>query len=167
MTRSRRSNPILTVRRIRGARHAARLVDKGFGAAARTSYIHDSGASLHSIDPATGLPRMPFALPMEMKNRSQWFYAIHKEVYQLLGPEPAPTEADGLWNRDYAIRVCGVRDGTARLRKENGLLFLDHWGGGTLRLREHVPGLYVSATGEILDLTRTPPTYANVRLHQH
>ena len=79
--------------------------------------------------------------------------------------EPESAEPEGLWNRDYVIRVGGVRYGTARLRKENGLLFLDHWGGGTLRLREHTPGLYVSATGETLDLTRTPPTYANIRLH--
>lgn len=49
----------------------------------------DSGAWLHSIDPATGLPRLPFALPMEMKNRRQWFYPIHKEVYQLLGKAAA------------------------------------------------------------------------------
>jgi hypothetical protein len=44
----------------------------------------DSGAWLHSLDDS-GLPRVPFALPMEMKNRRQWFYPIHKEVYQLLG----------------------------------------------------------------------------------
>ncbi|WP_272949164.1 serine hydrolase domain-containing protein [Kribbella pittospori] len=75
--------------------------------------------------------------------------------------------AEGAWNRDYVIRASGVRDGIARLRKENGVLLFDHWAGGTVRLREHLPGLYVSATGEMLDLTRTPPTYANVRLHQH
>ncbi|NIK59610.1 hypothetical protein BJY22_005327 [Kribbella shirazensis] len=81
-------------------------------------------------------------------------------------PEPAPAEAGGPWNRDYAIRVSGVREGTARLRKENGAYLLDHWSGSTLRLREHLPSLYVSSTGEALDLTRTPPTYANVQLHQ-
>jgi hypothetical protein len=74
---------------------------------------------------------------------------------------------DGPWNRDYVIRANGVPDGTARLRKENELLYFDHWHGGTVRLHEHRPGLYVSENGEMLDLTRTPPTYANVRLHQH
>lgn len=37
----------------------------------------DSGAWLHSIHPTTGLPRMPFALPMEMKNRRPVLYSIH------------------------------------------------------------------------------------------
>lgn len=81
-------------------------------------------------------------------------------------PEPAPAAPDGPWNRDYAIHVSGVRDGTARLRKENGVHLFDHWGGGTYRLREYRPGLYLSSHGEMLDLTRTPPTYANVRLHE-
>ncbi len=102
--------------------------------------------------------------------RATYLEAIHDGFvrYRNDVPEPGsaePAEPDGPWNRDYIIRVYGVVDGTARLRKENRLLLLDHWGGGTLRLREHVPGLYVSATGEILDLTKTPPTYANVRLH--
>ncbi|MET9273289.1 serine hydrolase domain-containing protein [Kribbella sp. NPDC003557] len=90
-------------------------------------------------------------------------------------PEPAPAkpvapeisgEVDGPWNREYAIHVGSVRDGTARLRKENGALFFDHWGGETVRLQQHRPGLYISTTGEVLDLTTTPPTYANIRLHE-
>lgn len=81
-------------------------------------------------------------------------------------PAPIPASPDGPWNRDYAIHVSGVRDGTARLRKENGVLLFDDWRGGTVRLREHLPGLYISSTGEALDLTRTPPTYGNVRLHE-
>lgn len=79
-------------------------------------------------------------------------------------PDPAPADVDGPWNQDYAIHVSGVRDGTARLRKENGVHLFDHWNGRTVRLREHRPGLYIAANGETLDLTRTPPTYANVRL---
>jgi CubicO group peptidase (beta-lactamase class C family) len=79
-------------------------------------------------------------------------------------PDRAPADADGPWNRDYAIHVSGVRDGTARLRNENGVHLFDHWNGRTVRLREHRPGLYLAANGETLDLTRTPPTYANVRL---
>ncbi|TCC07442.1 serine hydrolase domain-containing protein [Kribbella soli] len=81
-------------------------------------------------------------------------------------PEAAPAAADGPWNRDYAVRAYGVREGTARLRKENRVYLFDDWRGGTVRLRRHRPGLYISATGEALDLTRTPPTYANIRLHQ-
>lgn len=77
-----------------------------------------------------------------------------------------PTKPDGPWNRDYAVRANGVRQGTARLRKEHGVHLFDHWHGGTVRVRRHRPDLYISATGEALDLTRTPPTYANVRLHQ-
>jgi CubicO group peptidase (beta-lactamase class C family) len=79
-------------------------------------------------------------------------------------PDPAPADVDGPWNRDYAIHVSGVRDGIARLRKENGVHLFDHWNGRTVRLREHRPGLYLAANGETLDLTRTPPTYASVRL---
>jgi CubicO group peptidase (beta-lactamase class C family) len=81
-------------------------------------------------------------------------------------PETTPAAADGPWNRDYAVRVNGVRDGTARLRKENGIHLFNDWRGGTVRLHRHRPGLYIAATGEALDLTRTPPTYANVRLHE-
>ncbi|MGW7686322.1 serine hydrolase domain-containing protein [Kribbella sp. NPDC054772] len=77
----------------------------------------------------------------------------------------AEAEPDGPWNRDYAIRASGVPNGTARLRKENDVLLFNHWHGETLRLREHTSGIYVAANGETLDLTRTPPTYANVRLH--
>jgi CubicO group peptidase (beta-lactamase class C family) len=92
----------------------------------------------------------------------QWQLAsgIFRDLVSALPP-------DGPWNRDYVIRANGVPDGTARLRKENGLLYFDHWRGETVRLHEHLPGLYVSENGEMLDLTRTPPTYANVRLHQH
>ncbi|MFG1909734.1 serine hydrolase domain-containing protein [Kribbella sp. NPDC048928] len=79
-------------------------------------------------------------------------------------PDRAPADVDGPWNQDYAIHVSGVRDGTARLRKENGVHLFDHWNGRTVRVREHRPGLYIAANGETLDLTRTPPTYANVRL---
>jgi CubicO group peptidase (beta-lactamase class C family) len=81
-------------------------------------------------------------------------------------PERAPEPVDGPWNRDYAIHVSGVRDGTARLRKEKGVLLFDHWGGETVRLHEHRPGLYIASNGETLDLTKTPATYANVRLHE-
>ena len=77
----------------------------------------------------------------------------------------ATGEVDDPWNRAYAIHVGGVRDGTAWLRKANGELFFDHWAGVTVGLQEHQPGLYISTTGDVLDLTRTPPTYANVRLH--
>ncbi|HZX05460.1 serine hydrolase domain-containing protein [Kribbella sp.] len=73
---------------------------------------------------------------------------------------------DGPWNRDYAIHVSGVRDGTARLRKVNGIHLFEHWNGQNFPLREHQPGLYISSNGEMLDLTQTPPTYANVRLHE-
>ncbi|TDO46097.1 CubicO group peptidase (beta-lactamase class C family) [Kribbella sp. VKM Ac-2571] len=76
-----------------------------------------------------------------------------------------PPRPDGPWNRDYAVRANGVREGTARLRKENGVHLFDHWHGGTVRLRRHRRDLYISATGEALDLTCTPPTYANIRLH--
>ncbi|WP_328999526.1 beta-lactamase family protein [Kribbella sp. NBC_00709] len=93
----------------------------------------------------------------------QWQLA--SEILQDIVPTgSAEAEADGPWNRDYVILASGVRDGTARLRKEDGQLYFDHWRGGTLRLREHIPGVYVADNGEVLDLRRTPPTYANVRL---
>ncbi|MGH8773909.1 MAG: hypothetical protein ACRDWI_01635 [Jiangellaceae bacterium] len=44
----------------------------------------DSGAWLHTIDPATELPRLAHALPIETKNRRLVLYPIHKEVHQLL-----------------------------------------------------------------------------------
>jgi hypothetical protein len=32
---------------------------------------------------------------------------------------------------------------------------------------EHQPGIFYSSTGEVLDLTREPPTYANIRLRRN
>lgn len=49
----------------------------------------DSGAWLNAIDPASGLPRRPVALPIEMKNRRLTLYPIHKEVHQLLSKAAA------------------------------------------------------------------------------
>jgi len=43
----------------------------------------DSGAYLHSLG-SSGVPQLPVALPIEVKNRRLTLYPIHKEVHQLL-----------------------------------------------------------------------------------
>lgn len=79
-------------------------------------------------------------------------------------PTPDPAEPDGPWNHAYHVRVSGTRIATARLRQENGVTLVDDRRGCALRLTRHGPGLYFSSTGEALNLTCDPITYANVRL---
>jgi len=78
-----------------------------------------------------------------------------------------PQAPDGPWNRDYVVRVNGIKIDTVRLRRENDVALIDRQPGPrALRLEKHSTGRYFSSTGELLDLTKSPPTYANVRLHE-
>jgi hypothetical protein len=66
---------------------------------------------------------------------------------------------------EYVIEAQGVRISRVRLRSDGGvLLYEEPPGVRGLRLEEHRPGIFYSSTGEVLDLTREPPTYANIRL---
>ncbi len=79
---------------------------------------------------------------------------------------PAP---DGLWNRTYVTRAQGVPITHCTLVRKSGLFLAICTDVGattsiTLRLYEHGDGLFFTSTGEALDVTRTPPTLANVPL---
>ncbi len=64
-------------------------IESGFGEVHNLMNVRlygslDSGAWLFHVDPATRRPLIPYALPIEVKNRRQVLYPIHKEVHQLL-----------------------------------------------------------------------------------
>jgi hypothetical protein len=84
---------------------------------------------------------------------------------------PSRASTPGRWagfEAEYAIKAQGVRISRVRLYTEGGcLLYEDSPGARGLRLEEHQPGIFYSSTGEVLDLTRDPPTYANIRLHRY
>jgi CubicO group peptidase (beta-lactamase class C family) len=136
----------------------------GFGFLADLYWAPDAGIGVVVLTNSTDHP-LQWQLATEILGRILGFDAPLSSATVPAVPV-SPGEVDGEWSRDYAIHVCGVRDGTARLRKIDNELVFEHWGGGTVALREYRPGLYISTTGELLDLTRTPPTYANVRLHE-
>lgn len=80
-------------------------------------------------------------------------------------PAELPANTDGVWNRRYVVRSNGLPVQTIRLIRVNDVAILDPQDSIPLRLREHRPGIYYSATGEVLDLTGDLPTYANLTLH--
>jgi hypothetical protein len=82
-------------------------------------------------------------------------------------PSDQPIPIDPQWEATYRIKESGVTVSSVALRNDSGSPVLEH---GTaedlsiLRLGRHRPGLYFCSTGEALDLTQTPPTYANIKL---
>lgn len=76
--------------------------------------------------------------------------------------------ADGPWNRTYGLTSgSAILRGIRLLRKGDDAAVELHWPGGrrAFALEEHLPGrLYFSSTGEALDLTRSPATFAGIPL---
>lgn len=67
--------------------------------------------------------------------------------------------------RSFVVRALGLEVGRARLWRVDERTWFGPWGGSSaLRLTEHQPDLFFSSTGEALDLTKSPPTYANIPL---
>ncbi len=82
-------------------------------------------------------------------------------------PSDQPVPLDPQWEGRYRIKVSGVIMTSLELRSEKGspvLALGDTEDVPTLRLGRHRPDLYFSPDGEALDLTKTPPTYANIKL---
>jgi hypothetical protein len=79
-------------------------------------------------------------------------------------PPFTDSAATGPWNREYVLRASGSRVAVLRLRKKGDATALELVDGPTLRLTRIGRGRYISADGEMLDLTSNPPTYANIRL---
>ncbi|MGW5359242.1 serine hydrolase domain-containing protein [Actinopolymorpha pittospori] len=80
-------------------------------------------------------------------------------------PGTAGPPLEARWHGSYDVRVngstvlsveLGVEDGASHLTVMGVRIWLDQIG----------PGLYSSGDGEVLDLTRTPPTCANIPLHR-
>jgi len=87
--------------------------------------------------------------------------------YRNDAPEPAAAAAlpaDARWEGDYVLKASGVDLRRVRLRSDNGVMLLEVPGESSLRLEQYAPGLFFSSTGEALDLTRIPLTYANIPL---
>jgi hypothetical protein len=70
--------------------------------------------------------------------------------------------------RRFGVRKFGRTLGIATLvvagDRAGQLTFTDE---PTVRVDEKLPGLWFAAHGEVLDLTCSPPTYANIQLHEH
>lgn len=87
------------------------------------------------------------------------------------GDDPEPVASDeGVQERRgrcFTVRALGVEAGRPSLWSANDALWFGPWSGANaLRLSEHRPGLLFSSTGEALDLRKSPPTYANIPLHE-
>ena len=84
-----------------------------------------------------------------------------------LFPSDQPIPLAPRWEGKYRIKESGVTSSSVELRNDNGCPVLEHGNAedlSILRLGQHRPGLYFCSTGEALDLTKTPPTYANIKL---
>ncbi|MEQ4205932.1 serine hydrolase domain-containing protein [Actinopolymorpha sp. B9G3] len=78
---------------------------------------------------------------------------------------PAGPGPDPQWHGEYALTMNGVSVATVVLRGADGASFLTI-GDLSRRLDYHAPGIYHLCDGEVLDLTRTPPTLANIPLRR-
>lgn len=83
---------------------------------------------------------------------------------------PHRHELAGRWaalENTYAIRAQGAPIDRVRLVAVGShLRYVGSNGAGSLELEEHMPGIFYSSTGEVLDITHDPPTYANIQLHR-
>jgi CubicO group peptidase (beta-lactamase class C family) len=79
---------------------------------------------------------------------------------------PTGPAIDPRWAGDYVVKASGVTLQSATLQCRDGATFLRTNDAG-LRLDYHEPGIYYLCDGEVLDLTRTPATLANIPLHRH
>jgi hypothetical protein len=78
------------------------------------------------------------------------------------GPNDPPGPDKPEWSTyegEYTYTVWDQRTVSNDLHRQNGYLYFDD-----LRLREHLPGLFFSSTGEALDLRKPVPTWRNIRL---
>lgn len=84
------------------------------------------------------------------------------------GPNEQPDpSAPSPGARTFIVRQLGIAVARPRLWTANGVTWFGPWSGAhALRLTEHQPGLFFSSTGEALDLSQSPPTYANIPLHE-
>lgn len=68
------------------------------------------------------------------------------------------------WNKyigRYEYTIYGTRKNTLRVSKKNGYLYLDN-----LKLKEYLPGLFFSTTGEALDLRGKNLSWKNLKLRK-
>lgn len=80
-------------------------------------------------------------------------------------PGTAGPPLEARWHGSYNVRVNGSTVLTVELGVEDGASHLTVM-GVRIWLDQIGPGLYSSGDGEVLDLTRTPPTCANIPLHR-
>lgn len=78
------------------------------------------------------------------------------------GPNDPPGPDKPEWSTyegEYTYTVWGQRTVSNDLHRQDGYLYFND-----LRLQEHLPGLFFSSTGEVLDLRGPVPTWRNIRL---
>jgi CubicO group peptidase (beta-lactamase class C family) len=124
--------------------------------------------------------------PLRPIDRDRFVLENGREAYRVLPFEGDPAaylqrRSDGLTlsrnrlpeagsaksTRRFGVREFGRTYGVATLVQASNdvgqLTFLDE---PTVRMDQKVPGLWFTAHGEVLDLTCSPPTYANIQLHE-
>jgi CubicO group peptidase (beta-lactamase class C family) len=97
--------------------------------------------------------------PRYMQSMDDGYVRYRNE--RLPGGEATPLDPE--WTGKYRIKVSGAVGATAELRNDDDGPVIA-FGDEAAPLGRHRPGVYFSADGEALDLTKTPPTYANIKL---
>ena len=146
-----------------GEKHPARVV-------AHDQIILEEGPSARGRQLFSGKPRERFRFLPDDDGRPRYMQSMD-DGYVRYRNDPFPSDRlipfDPQWEGEYQIKASGVTLTTVKLRNENGSPVLALGNGedaSTLRLGQHRPGIYFSPDGEALDLTRDPPTLANVKL---
>jgi len=81
-----------------------------------------------------------------------------------VGPDDPPGPDSPAWERylgKYAYRAFGTPVGSLEVHRRDGHLFLDH-----MKLTEHLPGLFFTASGEALDFRGEVPKWRNIPLER-
>jgi CubicO group peptidase (beta-lactamase class C family) len=146
-----------------GEKHPARVV-------APDQIILEEGPRAGGRQLFTGKPRERFRFLPDDDGRPRYMQSMD-DGYVRSRNDPFPSDRliplNPQWEGKYQIRVSGVSLTSAELRNDKGCPVVALGDGkdvSTLRLGQHRPGIYFSPDGEALDLTRDPPTYANVKL---
>lgn len=146
-----------------GGRHAARVV-------AADQIVLEEGPVASGRRLFGPKPRERFRFLPGDDGRPRYMQSM-EDGYVRYRNEPLP--GDGLvpfeaaWLGEYRIRSFGMARTTVELRNDDGRPVLVSGRGdheSVTPLGQHRPGIYFTPEGEALDLTRTPPTYANIKL---
>ena len=146
-----------------GEKHAARAVapdqialEEGPPATGRQLFTAKPRERFRFVPDEAGRPRY-------MQSMEDGYVRYRNEPFP--SDRPLPFKAE--WEGRYAIRSSGVTQGVVELRNDDRgpvLTTGDSEHGSITPLGQHRPGIYFAPDGEALDLTKSPATYANIKL---